>query len=242
MLCLCLCLCVVCVAGGTWRPVRAPKPELSFEQAMALEGRPDSRAVDARPRTSAVSRDVAVAASASASASASRSRSHAILPTSESSSVAAPPPPAASGVYCCVGATVALHTVPTARSIRMDLVSTWGDLYYMGLTGIEVLVLDDADAPVARGPACGTVRVFPLNRSHLWADPSDINRVRVACGAWRASLSLSHAHTHTLSPISPLSILISPCLLFPCLVSPSRCLFASLCFPTHAVSLSYAVS
>jgi len=53
---------------------------------------------------------------------------------------------------------------PRGRRITVDILDTWGDNFYVGITGVAVFI--------ARG---GSARTFDLKRTHLDANPLDIN-------------------------------------------------------------------
>lgn len=57
--------------------------------------------------------------------------------------------------------SVEVPTLPRGRTLRIEILSTWGDLYYVGLTGVELF--DE------RG------RMLPLSEEQVSAVPADVN-------------------------------------------------------------------
>ena len=47
--------------------------------------------------------------------------------------------------------SVEVPTLPSGRRLTIDILSTWGDVYYAGLTGVELF--DGDGRPVPLGPA-----------------------------------------------------------------------------------------
>ena len=177
--------------GGIRRAVRAPQPALSYEQMRALEGRDaaaDAAAVlpEERPRTTAVSSHAprqppqvpahgggplrsksSAVLPPSVSASTSTSTPASTSSSSSSSSAAAAPAAKFKRPYADVGGIVAPDTLPLCRIVQLNMLDTWGDPYYAGLTGLQVMVAGDDDH---------IVRPVPLDRSMLDASPLDINQ------------------------------------------------------------------
>ena len=133
-----------------------------------------------RPRTSAVTTGsekppaAAVARSKSQlGITPSTTSTSSSLPSASSSAAIVP-----SGVldplrpYLNVDSVVPLSSVVKARRIRLDILSTWGDVYYVGLAGVEVLVAE----PLKAGATTAVVRRQALTLDMMSAEPRDINQ------------------------------------------------------------------
>ncbi len=75
----------------------------------------------------------------------------------------APSAACATGSGTGAGPSGVFANLPSGRVLQMDILSTWGDPHYVGLTGVELF--DDQGEPVA----------FADARAQLRAEPPDIN-------------------------------------------------------------------
>jgi hypothetical protein len=145
--------------GGGRRP-SVVADSVPFQQAIEEEG----GVIDAvdRPKTSAVFGAV------KPQEPPRRSQSSAQL---QSGSVPVSLPGALSTEYCPrIDSSVSVTSVPSVRRLQFDFLTTWGDQYYAGLTGLEIIVAK----PYGSGSQ-GLVMQFPLELRMMSANPRDIN-------------------------------------------------------------------
>jgi hypothetical protein len=95
-------------------------------------------------------------------------------------------------------------TLPCGRRLQLDILSTWGDVYYVGLTGIEVFDEQGVRVPIA----AGSITADPLDVNVLTGygrDPrtvdklvDDVNRTTDDLHMWLAPFTQGGHHTVTL--------------------------------------------
>lgn len=168
------------------RASKAPAPDLDYAAAVAATGsrhhhvRPVTAAV--RPRGGALAQASMVSDAAEASA-----RGEEELAASATMTGVVTQPD--EDVDLALGAVVAVASLPVARRVELRISQTWGDVYYAGLTGVQVLGVDtttsggpDGALPVAVG--LGRISALDVAPADVYAKPRDINTVRCAALLW----------------------------------------------------------